>query len=185
MKSKNALGLVVLGLALSLCWGYQVGMANAKKTFSPVKIGVVSLRDVLDKSIKKQQFEQDYNADKDKVMAELQGLEKEIVSLQKDMETRSKSSDDYIKFLRQSVEKQAVLKVRKELYEDEFQYKQKAWMDQMYKQILVAAEQVAKENGLDMVIAKRDFETFSEMNNLLYSSASLDISTEVLTIIDK
>jgi Skp family chaperone for outer membrane proteins len=185
MKSRNVLGVVILSLALSLCWGYQVGLANGKKAFSPVKVGVISLRDVLDKSIKKQQFEQDYNADKDKVMAELQGLEKEIVSLQKDMETRAKNSDDYIKFLRKSVEKQAVLKAKKELYEDEFSYKQKAWMDQMYKQILIAAEQVAKENELDMIIAKRDFETFSEMNNLLYSSQTLDVSSEVLAILDK
>ncbi len=186
---------VVAGVVLSVCFGYQRGMAKAKKDFTPPKVGAVSIRGVLENTKKKTQFEGQLKAEGEKVMAELEKFEKEIEALKADMNTRVKGSGDYMDLMRRGMEKQATLKAKDEFYQKEFALKQQVWTEKVYKEILAAVEITAKEMALDMVLVKEDFlfpsASSSELlmtiktSKLLYCSDELDITNEVLARLDK
>ena len=195
MRSRSIMLAVVTGVVLSVCFGYQRGLAKAKKDFTPPKVGTVSIRGVLDNTKKKTQFEEQLKAEGARVMAELEKFEKEIEALKADMNTRVKGSGDYMDLMRRGMEKQATLKAKDEFYQQEFAFKQQDWTENIYREILAAVEVTAKEMGLDMVFVKEDFLFPSASSNellmtiktskVLYSSDELDITNEVLTRLDK
>ena len=195
MRSRSIMLAVVAGVVLSVCFGYQRGMAKAKKDFTPPKVGAVSIRGVLENTKKKTQFEGQLKAEGEKVMAELEKFEKEIEALKADMNTRVKGSGDYMDLMRRGMEKQATLKAKDEFYQKEFALKQQVWTEKVYKEILAAVEITAKEMALDMVLVKEDFlfpsASSSELlmtiktSKLLYCSDELDITNEVLARLDK
>jgi Skp family chaperone for outer membrane proteins len=195
MRSKSIMLAVATGVVLSVCFGYQRGLAKAKKDFTPPKVGVVSIRGVLENTKKKTQFEAQLKVEGEKVMAELDKSEKEIEALKADMNTRVAGSGDYMDLMHKGMKKQAALKATDEFYQKQFALKQQVWTEETYKEILAAAEETAKNMGLDMVLAKEDFLFPSASSNellmtiktskVLYSSDELDITKEVLATLDK
>ncbi len=195
MRSRSIILAVAAGVILSVCFGYQRGMAKAKKDFTPPKVGVVSIRTVIENTKKKAQFEGQLKAEGGKVMAQLEKMEKDVDALRADMNTRVKGSSDYMDLMRQGMEKQATLKAKDEFHQKQFALMQQDWTEKIYKEILTAVEKTAQEMGLDMVLAKEDYQFPSISSNellltiktskVLYSSDELDITNEVLATLDK
>lgn len=195
MRSRNIMLAVAAGVVLSVIFGYQRGLAKAKKDFTPPKIGVVSIRTVIENTKKKALFEGQLKAEGEKVMAQLEKLEKEVDALRADMNTRIKGSGDYMDLMRQGMEKQAILKAKDEFHQKQFALMQQDWTEKIYKEILAAVEKTAQEMGLDMVLAKEDYQFPSASSNellltiktskVLYSSDELNITNEVLATLDK
>ena len=195
MRSRSVMLAVAAGVVLSVCFGYQRGLANAKRSFMPPKVAVVSIRSILENTKKKVQFEEQLKAEGERVMAELKKLEAEIEALRADMNTRVKGSGDYMELMRKGMEKQATLKAKDEFYQQQFALMQQDWTEKVYKEIITAVEKTSQEMGLDMVLAKEDFLFPSASSNellmtiktskVLYSSDELDITNEVLATLDK
>ncbi len=195
MRSRSIMLAVAAGVVLSVCFGYQRGLAKAKKDFTPPKVGVVSIRTVIENTKKKAQFEELFKAEGEKVMAQLKKSEAEIDALRADMNTRVKGSGDYMDLMRQGMEKQATLKAKDEFHQKQFALMQQDWTEKIYKEILAAVEKTAQEMGLDMVLAKEDYQFPAASNNellltiktskVLYSLDELDITNEVLATLDK
>lgn len=195
MRSRSIMLAVASGVVLSVVFGYQRGLAKAKKDFTPPKVGTVSVRTVIENTKKKVQFEEHLKAESEKVMAELKKLEADIDALRADMNTRVKGSNDYMDLMRQGMEKQATLKAKDEFHQKQFALMQQDWTEKIYIEILAAIEKTAKEMALDMVLAKEDYQFPSASSNellltiktskVLYSSDELNITNEVLATLDK
>ena len=195
MRSRSVMLAVAAGVVLSVCFGYQRGLAKAKRDFTPPKVGVVSIRTVIENTKKKAQFEGQLKAEGERVMAQLEKMEKEVDALRADMNTRVKGSGDYMDLMRQAMEKQATLKAKDEFHQQQFALMQQDWTEKIYIEILAAVEKTAKEMALDMVLVKEDYQFPAASSNellltiktskVLYSLDELNITNEVLAALDK
>ena len=194
MKAKKIVMSIVLVAVLSLSIGYEQGWAQGKEEISPARIGVVNIGEILRTSEKHAQWQNRMDVEKQKNIARFQDLLKEIKEIKEDLKTRKVGSKDHLDFARLGMEKEALLDVSENFYDQEISLKVQQWTEQLYKEIIASSEKVAKEKGLDMVLAKQDFETptvnirelftFLRLNNLLYHAKELDITNEVLADMD-
>ena len=194
MKSKNVIPGILLCLILSAGFWYERGLAEGKKEIAPARIGVVSIREVLETNNKNQEWEAKMTTEAEKIGGALQKLAKEIEAMKADINTRLPGSSDYLDLMRQALEKQALLEAKEKFYQQEFSLKQQQRTEDMYKQVLDAISRVAIDKGLDMVLAKEDYQfPSSSMEDLirtlrtskvLYHAKEMDITNEVLAIIN-
>jgi len=194
MRSKNAIICTLLVVVLLVGVSYERGLAAAKKEIQPAKIAVVSVMAILENSKKNLKWQQGMQAERDRIISELDKQEKELVAIKADMETRKVGSGDYLNLVRQAMEKQATLEATEKFHQQDFSIKQQQWTEQLYQEILVAIEKVAKEKGLDVVLAKEEYQFPSATTNdlvltiktskVLYSGEEMDITSDVLTVID-
>ena len=192
MKSKNIILVVLAFIILSVGFGYERGWAEGKKEIAPARIGVVSIREVLENSRKKQEWEVKITAEGEKAGAELQKLATEIEAVKADINTRVAGSGDYLNLMRQALEKQALLEAKDKFYQQEFSMKQQLWTEDMYKQLLDAVSKVAGDKGLDMVLAREDYQFPStsaenllltiKTSKVLYHAKEMDITNDVLAV---
>ncbi|NLH16526.1 MAG: OmpH family outer membrane protein [Phycisphaerae bacterium] len=194
MKSK---GIVFGGLLIGLLTmiGYQQGQVSAAKSaVSPAKVGVVSIDKILKNSKKHEAWKKTMDAEEARIRAEFDKAKSELDLLQADMKTRTKGSEDYQKLGREYAEKEALLKAKDSYYEQEMTTKVQAWTETLYQDIQKRVGEVAKKNGLDIVIAREDTEYPAvsmrdllltiRTNKVMYYSDSLDITDEVLASLD-
>ncbi len=191
MKAKKIVISVVLVAVLSLSIGYEQGWAQGKEEISPPRIGVINIGEILQTSKKHAQWQKRMDVEKQKNFVHFQELSKEIEEIKEDLKTRKVGSKDHLDFARLGMEKEALLNVSEDFYDQEISLKAQQWTEQLYKEIIASSEKIAKEKGLDMVLAKQDFEiptvqlfTFLKLNNLLYYAKELDITNEVLAVLD-
>lgn len=194
MRSGKIVVLMLIAFSILLTVGYQSGWAQAKKEISPAKIGVVSIRVILEKSKKNADWDKKMKAEGEAIMAKLQKFSKEIEALRADMDTRKVGSSDYLKLMAEGMEKKAQLEARDKFHQQEFSLRQQRWTEDMYEEIKSNAASVAKTRGLDVVITKDEYEFPSpsanellltiKMGKVLYYSDHLDITDEVLAALD-
>ncbi len=194
MRSKNLVIAVLLIAVVAVTFSYQARMVQAEKTFSPARIGVVSVRRVFENNKKYQKWQESMNTQRDTMLADLQKLSKEIDAHRADLATRKKGSDDYIDLMRKVMEKQATLEAQQKFFEQALMTKEKVWTEEMYEEIVGVIRKVAEQKGLDIVLAQEDFKFPSESTNellltiktskVMYASEQLDITNEVLAAVD-
>jgi Skp family chaperone for outer membrane proteins len=195
MKAKNVIiGILLISIVL-LAVGHERGWAKAKEEISPARIGVASVRRIIENSGKNAQWEAKAMAEGEKIRAELEKLSKELQAIEADMATRKVGSNDYLNLMRQGTEKQAVLEAKDKFYQQELALKQQQRIEQLYQEIIVAIASVAKEKGLDIVIAKEEFQFPStslreltlviQTSKVLYNAEHMDITNEVLAVLDE
>ena len=85
MRSARTLICVVLVTAAMLSVGYYSGRANANEAISPAKIGIISIRTVLEKSKKNLQWEEKMTAEGDKASDELRGIQDELKTIESEI----------------------------------------------------------------------------------------------------
>lgn len=195
MKAKNVIiGILLISIVL-LAVGHERGWAKAKEEIAPARIAVASVRRILENSRKNAQWEANARAEGEKIRAELEKLSKELQAIEADMATRKVGSSDYLNLMRQGTEKQAMLEAKDKFYQQELTLKQQQRIEQLYQEIIVAISNVAKEKGFDLVIAKEDFQFPStslreltlviQTSKVLYNAEHMDITNEVLAVLDE
>ncbi|AQT67334.1 Outer membrane protein [Anaerohalosphaera lusitana] len=194
MKSTKLVSLVVIAAVAITVTGFQAGFAEAKKKFEPAKIGIVSVRTVLDESKSNEQWEQKINQQSKEVTEELKRLQAEAESLKQQTLALKPGTEDYAEKKRQFAEKQAILKAKDNYYQEEFGNMQKEWAEEFYQEILEAVQQAAENNNLDIVLAREDVDLPApsarelmltiKTTKVLYNSDHLDITDQVLAIVD-
>jgi Skp family chaperone for outer membrane proteins len=194
MKSKAILfGGLVIGLLGVM--GYQQGRVEAAKAgIAPAKVGVVSIDKILKNSKKHEAWKKTMDAEEQRIRAEFDKAKSELDLLQADMKTRTKGSADYLKLNRDYAEKKAILEAKDGYYQQEVEQRVKEWTESLYKDIQKRTEEMAKKNGLDIVISREDVEYPSvsmrdmlltiRTNKVMYYAAQLDITDEVLAVLD-
>jgi Skp family chaperone for outer membrane proteins len=175
-------------------FGYNSGSVNAGKAFAPAKVGVVSVRRVFENNKKSMEWQAKQDQQRDKIVAELKAISRDLEALRGDIATRQEGSSDYYQLMRELMEKEASLKAKKDFYEQEMMTKEKVWTEELYQDIIAKTKMVAQEKGLDVVLAKEEMnfptESASDLmlmvktSKLLYYSDALDITDDVLAAVD-
>jgi len=194
MRFRKVLTVVVLGSVALAFLSYERGLAAARKEITPARIGIVSVNRILTNSNKHAQWQDKMAVEEQTVRGEIEKLGKELEAVKADMATRKIGSNDYIKLMRQALDKEAAYEARKQSYEREMSLKVQFWTESLYRDVLGVISTVAKEKGLDMVIAKeevefpsagiRDLMLLIRTNKVLYHSEHMDITNEVLAVLD-
>jgi Skp family chaperone for outer membrane proteins len=194
MKTKKMFTIVLLVSIIAIVIGNTNTWARIKAEIMPAKVAVVGVREILEKNQKNADWERKIKVDGDKVTAQLQGIQAELVQLKDEMDTVKQGSPDYLGKLQKYMETQALLEAKDKYYQQEFAMRQQIWAEEHYLEVVKMVGQVAKARGLDIVLAKEE-NTFpapspSELmlviktSKVLYASDTLDITQEVLTAVN-
>ncbi len=185
MKSGNFVVCVLLIAVLA---------AGAKMSVEPAKIGVVNVNQILRNSVKHREWQGQMAATEGQFQGEVEKLKSELTFLRRDMDIRTDGSPDYLKLLREYMDKDGSLAARQEYYKQEITVKIRMWTENLYQEIIDKTAEVAKSRGLDVVLGAEDIEVPSlsirellldiKTNKVLYHSDQLDITQEVLAAVD-
>ncbi len=174
-----------------------IPLALKKKTpqASPSRIAVVSIRRIFENCRKNTQWQQVMEAERKKIMAELEKISSEARAFMADMETRKPGSTDYLNLMREMMEKESLLDAKEKVYQQNLTFREQQWTEQLYLEIVAAIGKVAEQKGLDLVLAKEDnqFPAASpnelllviKTSKVLFHTNKMDITNEVLAAVDK
>ena len=171
----------------------EVKLKVAKASGVPA-IGVVDVRRIFQECKRNANYRQEAEQEQGKIIAELEALSREIEDEKARLQTLKIGSDDYLASAKEVLENQAKLQAQQEFYKQRMGLKDQQWTEQLYREILVAASEVAEQQGLPLVLEQDEPElpalSATELmmairtHKLLYSGGCVDISNEVLARLD-
>jgi chromosome segregation ATPase len=132
------------------------------KTREKVKAGVLSIRKIFRECKKSAKYRQETNAERQRIEAELNKLDSEIKAQQAGLKTLKRGSENYMVQVKEILEKQGSLKAIQEFYKQQMS---------------------SKEQELP-AMSPTELELSMGMHKLLYSGGCVDISDEVMAILD-
>jgi Skp family chaperone for outer membrane proteins len=206
MKIKM-MGLSCLIVAIVLFAGYQYSMAKSKTDAESIakkevknpdaassKIGVVSVRKVFENCKRNAKYREEAKAEQDKIIADLEKMKADIDAGKAGLKTRKEGSNDYMALVKEVLEKQAGYQAQQEFQKQQIELKDQRWTEQLYKDILKIVQQIAQNKGMDMVFeadepqfpsaSVNELMLFIRTHKLLYSAGCMDITDEVLAMLD-
>ena len=186
--------LAVLGAA-AVFMSFQQGYAAGKGTIPPARVGIVDVTQILENCKRNQQWQEKAQADRQKVQGEFQQMKTALDALQANIKALKPGSSDYYDLMDQYEQKKAIMDGKNSFYESKFTQETQQWMEELYKDFMKVVDQVAQDKGLDVVLGKetldlpaptlRDFMLSVKTKKVLYNHADLDITSDVLTALDK
>jgi len=192
--------VMVLGCLIGLFFVTRVPCSVSRAT-SPAlarggtRIGVVDVRKIFQDCKRNVRYREEVIAERGRIIAELDGLSREIEAERAGLKALREVSDDYMASMKEILEKQARLQSQQEFHKLRGEYKEKRWTEGLYKDILRETGEVAKQRGLDLVLEKDEVELPAPSANelmltirthkLLYSGGCLDITDEVMARVDE
>jgi Skp family chaperone for outer membrane proteins len=193
MKLNKLVLAGVLAGIISVCC-YEISRAGADGQGGGIRIGVVSIRRIFRGSKRVAEYEQNAISERQQVEARLEKLDKEIQAGRAGLKTLVRSSSDYVTQLKEILHKQAELSTEQEFYKQRTAALKQRMTERLYRDILQATEQVAKEKGLDLVFEQSEpefpaasptqLELTLGMHKVLYSGGCVDITAEVTAKVD-
>jgi Skp family chaperone for outer membrane proteins len=196
MKSK--LTVTALVVAITVTSGAIVA-TSAQKASVPaeakcLKIGVVSVRRIFQDSKRNVKYRQEASAERDKMEAGLQKLSSEIDLDKAEIRTLKQGSPDYSSRMKEILEKQGKLQAQQEYYKRQMDIQEQVVIEGLFKDVLQATADVAKEKGFDLVLEKSEPEFPATNSNeltltisthkVLYSEGCEDLTDAVLAKVD-
>jgi Skp family chaperone for outer membrane proteins len=195
MRIKKVIKFTVFCSLVFGILGYEYSWAKSSKEVSPVKVGIVSIRRVFEASKRNTQWQDEMESHRKQIVAELEKQSSAIKAIRADMETRKPDSTDYQNLLREMMEKNTLLEAKEKFHQQDLAMKEQRWTETLYLDTSEAAAKVAKEQGLDLVLAKDENQfpaaTANELmmiiktSKIMYSSDELDITDEIVKVLDK
>lgn len=195
MKFKTMV-LALLTCVVALFALHEISWAkqNAKQETSGLKVGTISVRTIFEGCKKNKKYMKEAIAERGRLEAELEKLDKEIEADKAGLKTLKQASTDYMESAKEILQKQAYLQAQQEFYKRQIEFKDQQWTEKLYQDILRVVNKVAKQKGLDLVFEKSEPEfpvpSSSELmlairtHKLVYSGQSPDISAEVIAQLD-
>jgi Skp family chaperone for outer membrane proteins len=190
MRTKVAILVVLLAVVMSLGIGFGSAIAQSKAQIEPPRVGIVSLRTVLEQCDKNAAANKKFEADGQSITRELKALQEEATSLEAVLKTRKPGSEDYMEKMQQFMQKKAVLDSKDKFHQQRFAIQQQRFAEELLQEVIVATGEVAKSYGLDIVLAKEEFEFPVESSNelmlmiktskVLYYADKLEITADIL-----
>ena len=190
MRTKVTILAVLLVVVMSLGIGFGSAIAKSKAQIEPPRVGIVSLRTVLEQCDKNAAANKKFEADGQRITRELKSLQDEATSLEAIIKTRKPGSDDYMEKMQQLMQKRAILEAKDKFHQQEFAIQQQKFAEELLQEVIVVTGEVAKSYGLDIVLAKEEFEFPVESSNelmlviktskVLYYDDKLEITADIL-----
>lgn len=190
MRSKT-LVVSVLTCLVALLATFQYGHASAQGTPAPVsKIGVVSIRTVLNECVQQQQYQNQVMARQGQIRNQLNALQQKINSDEATLKTYKAGTEDYLKQLQAILESRSKLDSQQEFFKQQRAIEYKKWNEKLYQEILKIVDALAEEKGLDMILERTEprfptesldelvaaFSTFKVLN----ANGCVDLTPEVV-----
>ncbi len=192
--SKTTILAVAVALLVSL-GAYQQGKLNADSSIKPAKIGVVDVTKVLEESASNKQWQEKMQQEQTDTKNDFNQMRTEVEAIQANLKLRTPGTEDFLKLRQEMVEKGAMLDAKNKFYQDKVTFEMQRWTEELYQQLLKVISDVAKDKGLDMVIADealllpspslQDFMLTVKTRKLLYHNSQYDLTEEVLAALDK
>lgn len=164
------------------------------KTSEKATAGVLSIRKIFRECKKSAKYRQESNAERQRADAELNKLDSEIKAQQAGLKTLKRGSENYMVQIKEILEKQGSLQAMQQFYKQQISSREQRITEEIYTDILRITSEVAKQKGLDFVfeisapelpaMSPTELELSMGMHKLLYSEGCVDISDEVMTILD-
>jgi Skp family chaperone for outer membrane proteins len=197
MKLKSTV-LVVLTTATII--GAAIVVPRAGKAASSsqdgkcLKIGVVSVRKIFQDCKRNIKYRQEMTAERDKMENELEKLSKEIDLDKANLKVLKPGSNDYAALMKEILEKQGRLQAQQEYFKRHMDMREQAVVEQLFKDVVKATAEVAKEKGFDLVLERSEPDLPAANSNeltltisthkVLYSAGCEDITDAVLAKVD-
>ncbi len=186
--------LSCLTVAIILSAGYKASFAESEDDKVPLKIGVVSVQNILKDCKKSENYRAEVANEYNRMKAELDKLAKEIEAETEGLKALKVGSNDYMALYKEVLMKQSSLQAQEKFYDQQIAFKNQEIIGQLYTEILDKTSKVAEQKGLDMVFEKSEPElpapNSTELNliikshKLLYSGRCVDITDEVIAQVD-
>ena len=189
---KSWVVLAALGMMATM-GAYQHGKLQAD-SIAPAKVGIVNVTKVLETSQMHKQWQEKMQAERTKMEAEFQQMQKDLAALKESMKLREPGSEDFRKLSQEFIEKKAIMESKDASYQEIVTGEMQRWTESLYKKLLVIIDDVAKKKGLDLVLSDedldvpaptlRDFMLTIKTKKVLYKNPQYDITSEVLAALD-
>jgi Skp family chaperone for outer membrane proteins len=194
MKLKTAVFVMLTAVLFVPIAAIEQGQAASSQEPKCLKIGVVSIRRIFQDCKRNVKHRQELAAERDKLETELEKLTKEIDLEKTGLKTLKPGSPDYLSAMKEILEKQANLQAQQEFFKRQMDVREQTIIEDLFKDIVKATNEVAKEKGLDLVLEKSEPDLPAANSNeltlaisthkVLYSAGCEDITDEVLAKID-
>jgi Skp family chaperone for outer membrane proteins len=181
-------------VAIILSAGYEASFAESEGDKVPLKIGVVSVQNIIKNCRKSENYRAEVATEYNKVKAELDKLAKEIEAETEGLKALKPGSDDYMALMKEVLMKQSSLQAQEKFYDQQMAFKNQELIGELYKVILDKTNKVAEQKGLDMVFENSEPKLPAPNSNeltliinthkLLYSGRCVDITDEVMAQVD-
>ena len=159
-----------------------------------LKIGVVSVRKIFQDCKRNTKYRQEMTAERDKIEAELESLSKDIDAGKSKLKMLKQGSADYLSGTKDVIEKTASLQAKQEYFKRQMDMREQTVVEQLFKDVIKATGEVAKEKGFDLVLEKSEPDLPAANTNeltltisthkVLYSSGCEDITDAVMAKVD-
>ncbi len=159
-----------------------------------LKIGVVSVRKIFQDCKRNTKYRQEMTAERDKIEAELESLSKDIDASKSKLKMLKQGSADYLSGMKDVFDKQASLQAKQEYFKRQMDVREQTVVEQLFKDVIKATGEVAKEKGFDIVLEKSEPDLPAANSNeltlvisthkVLYSSGCEDITDAVMAKVD-
>jgi Skp family chaperone for outer membrane proteins len=193
-KSKTAMWGVSVAV-LVLVGAYQQGKLDADAEVKPAKIGVVNVTEVLENSVRNKKWQEKMQQEQTDTKNEFNQMRTELEAIQANLKLRTPGSEDFLKLQQEMIKKKAMLDAQNNFYQDKVTFEIQRWTEELYQKLLKVVSDVAKDKGLDMVVADesldlpapslQDFMLTVKTRKLLYHNSQYDLTDEVLKAFDK
>ena len=178
-----------------LAMGYEYSQAQSKGDTPSSKIGTVSILKVFRDCKRSAAHRTEFNAEQNRIRAELQTLSKEIEAQEAGLRALKQDSSDYLVQRKDLIDKQVRLEAQQEFNKEQAILKQYKLSKELYQDILRITSELAEQKGLDLVLEKNEIDEISlsvneisrtmSTHKVLYSGGCIDISDEVVARLDK
>lgn len=160
----------------------------------PLKIGVVSIREIFSNSKWVAAYKQEVLFERQQIQGELDNLAKEIEAGEGALKALKRSSSDYIAQLKEVIQNKTKLESDREFYSQVLGIKEQRITEDIYKAILQQSSVIARQKGLALVLEKSEpelpasspnqLELMMGTHKVLYSEGCVDITKEVTDGVD-
>ncbi|MHC4622532.1 MAG: OmpH/Skp family outer membrane protein [Planctomycetota bacterium] len=181
-------------IIIVLSMGYKASPAGSQTNEPSLKIGIVSIWKIFQNSQRIATYRQQTMVEKQQIQMKLDQLNREVAAEEQELKTLKTGSRDYLKLYKGLLEKRARLQAEQKFYSESIGADEQRITRELYKDILQATHEVAKQKGLTLVFESSEpelealnptqLEFAMGTHKLLYSSGCTDITDEVTARVD-
>jgi Skp family chaperone for outer membrane proteins len=194
MKIKTMFLSCLAGIMI-LAMGYEYSQAQQKTAAPSAKIGIVSIAKIFNNSKRSAMHKREINVEQKKIIEELEKLSEQLKAEEAMLIALKQDSSDYLSQREKCINKRASLEAQQTINKEQTILKQYKWRKKFYEDILRITSELAERTGLDVVLEKDEIDIpalgVNELNQtmithkVLYSGGCIDITNELITLLDK
>ncbi|OHB57196.1 MAG: hypothetical protein A2Y12_04275 [Planctomycetes bacterium GWF2_42_9] len=155
MLKRNLIFVAALTMLLAGVFFIENSIAK-EKSLPPVRIAIVSVRELFDNCSFKTLTEKELSAEGEKRFADIKRMDQEIEADKNAISKLKENSPEYMAALKTVMLKQSQLEAEKEFYQQDLTLKEMHGKEEIYRKILESISEVAKEKGFNLVFNRDD-----------------------------